>query len=245
VYLVPVNVNERLKYACGKWFAPPIDRYTIWLEQGNRISDQTVINSAGIKFSDNGVVVLMPLNDAGFAAIAPDVTIDGQKTVRFLSVESSEASFEKRLQSSEAHSTNRLPAGKAIAGVFDADGEAIALSRPFTTKAGQTTLVSPQPPARGTDLMLVLAKRRATQHERTSGKAKIQAMIGGNAQEPDLLYENNGRIVAIWYALTAKTAALKLTSNVFLLDEKEIRLVPGTVTTIREELNLSTGGVIR
>jgi hypothetical protein len=114
VYLVPTNVNERLTHPCGKWFAPPADRYTVWLEQGDHISAQMVINSAGVKFADNGVVVVIPMKDAGFVAIPPDIVVGDQKTVRLLSIEPSEVGFEKRLQAVEAHSTQRLPAGRAV-----------------------------------------------------------------------------------------------------------------------------------
>src|SRR5687767_11352851 len=61
VYLVPSDVNQRLSYPCGKWIAPPAGRYTMWLEQGTRISHQTVVVNGGRKFEGNGMVSLMPL----------------------------------------------------------------------------------------------------------------------------------------------------------------------------------------
>jgi hypothetical protein len=245
VYLVASNVNERLTNACGKWFAPPADRYSVWLEQGNHISAQTVINSAGSKFSDNGVIVVMPLNDAGSAAIAPDVPVEAPQTVRFLSIEPSSVGFEKRLQSPDAHSAHRLPAGKAIAGVFDGEGEALALSRPFSTTPGTTTLVRPDAPANAADLMLVFGKRQASLREREKRNTKISAVVGGTVKEPDVLYETSGRMIAIWYAVTARTATIKVASDTFRLEDREVRLTPGTVTTLREDLDLNTKGVIR
>jgi hypothetical protein len=246
VHLVPPDVDARITHACGKWFAPPPDRYSVWLEQGNRVSDQTVINSGGTKFFDDGVVVVMTMNEAGFATIAADVAVNGDKTARLLTIEPSSAGFEKRLQPPEAHSTNRLPAGKAIAGVFGADGEALALSRPFTMKHGQTTVVTPRAPRSGTDLMLVLGKRLGSPADRMARSTRVSAVAGGDVHEPDVFYETNGRIVAIWYGMTARTAKLRMQSNLFRLGgETEIRLTPGTVTTVREELELNTTGVIR
>ena len=245
VYLVPPEVDKRLAHPCGQWFAPPPDRYTVWLEQGSRISVQTVVNSGGAKFFDNGAIVAMPMDDAGFAAIGPDVRVDGEKTVRLLSIEPSANGFEKRLQAAEAHSTNRLPAGNAIAGVFDDDGTALALSRPFSANDRKPTLISPRAPDSGSDLMLVLGKRLAAPRERETRDTKIRAIIGGKAQEPDVYYENNGRIVAIWYAVAAKAATLRLESTIFRLDEREVRLTPETVTTIREEMGLNTKGIMR
>lgn len=245
VHLVAENVDERLSYPCGKWVAPPADRYTIWLEQGDRISDQTVIASAGVPFANNGVVVAMPMNDAGFATVSRSVHIDGQVTVRFLTLEPSASGFEKRLPESAAYSSNRLPLGKAIAGFFDADGATLALSRPFVVKKGETTTVTPRVPHEGGDVMLVLSKGRASQRDRISPNTKLTLTSAGKNREPDVYQETDGRIVAIWYAVPGQTVTYQMTSDVFLLDEKEIPLASGKVTTVRDVLNLSTKGVIR
>jgi hypothetical protein len=245
VHLVAANVDERLSYPCGKWVAPPGDRYTIWLEQGDRISDQTIIASAGVPFAKNGVVFAMPMNDAGFATVARSVRVDGQTTVRFLSLESSARGFDKRLPESEAYSSNRLPLGKTIAGLFDAKGATLWLSRPFVVKRRETTTVTPRAPDEGGDIMLVLSKGRASQRDRTSPNTKLTLSSVGKNREPDVYQETGGRIVAIWYAVSGQTATCQITSDVFRLDLKEVRLAPGKVTTVREELDLSTTGVMR
>lgn len=246
VYLVAANVDERLSYPCGKWVAPPADRYTIWLEQGDRISDQTVIASAGAPFAKNGVVFGMPMNDAGFATVARSVRVDGQATVRFLSLEPSASGFDKRLPQSDAYSSNRLPLGKTIAGLFDAAGETLWLSRPFVVEKRETTTVTPRVPNEGGgDIMLVLSKGRASRSDRSSPNTKVTLTSAGKNREPDVYQETGGRIVAIWYAVPGPTATYQMTSDVFRLDAKEVRPAPGKVTTVREELNLSTEGVMR
>lgn len=245
VYLVPTDVDRRLSYPCGKWFAPPPDRYSVWLEQGNHISDRTVINSGGARFSNDGAVVTMPMGEAGFAVIASDVVIDGHKTGRFVSLEPSSAGFDKRLQSSEAHSPHRLPAGRAIGGVFDADGNTIALSRPFSITSGQTTVVRPRAPGKAADLMLVLSKHLASPQDRMLRKTTIIAKAGAEVYEPEVVYEDHGRIIVIWYGITAKTLAIDVVSDVFRLERSQISLTQGSVTTVREELDLNTIGVIR
>jgi hypothetical protein len=245
VHLVAANVDERLSYPCGKWVAPPADRYTIWLEQGDRISDQTVIMTAGVPFAGNGVVVAMPMNDAGFVTVARDARFDGQTSVRFLSLEPSSVAFEKRLPESAAYSSNRLPVGKSIAGFFDVDGATLALSRPFVVKKSETTTVAPRAADEGADVMLVLSKGRASQRDRNSPNTKLALTAAGKSHGPDVYQETNGRIVAVWYAVPGQSATYRLTSDVFHLDDKEIRLVPGKVVTVREELSLATKGVIR
>lgn len=135
VYLVPSDdVNERLSYPCGKWIAPPRGRYTRWLEQGTRISQQAVVMNGSATFQGNGTIALVPLKAAGFAAIAPEVSIGKDETVRYLSLEPSMRGWEKRLQRDEAKSVVRLPAGRAVAGIFNSD---VRSSRPAHQKDGQ------------------------------------------------------------------------------------------------------------
>ena len=244
-HLVPSNVDERLSYPCGKWVLPPPDRYTIWLEQGDRISHQTVIAGAGMPFANNGIVFAMSMSDAGFATVARGFRVTGQVTIRFLSLEPSANGFEKRLPESAAYSSNRLPLGKAIAGFFDAEGVTLTLSHPFVVKKGETTTVPPRAAEEGSDAMLVLSKRRASQRDRSSPNTRLTLTAAGKIREPDVYQETNGRIVAIWYAVPGKTATYRMTSDVFRFDETEIRLSPGKVTTVREELDLNTEGVIR
>lgn len=238
VHLVPGNVDKRLTYECAKWFAPPPDRYTVWLEQGNRLSSQTVLSYPGSKFSGNGVVAVVSLEDAGFATLSTDTSVSDQQTVRFLSLESSATGFERRLQAREARSATRLPAGRALAGVFDSEGNALALSKPFTMKGGQTVTVTPKAPVQATDLMVVLGKHRGTWEDRAKRKTSVGVRIGDATRAPDVMYETDGRIIAVWYGLTQETAILTANSELFRSPEKTIPLSPGKVTTIREELTL-------
>lgn len=237
VYLVPVNVNERLGYPCGEWFAPEAGRYTVWLEQGTRVSGQSVLVNPAAKFTGAGLPVIVPLESAGFAALAPDVKIATGRTVRFLSLEPSAQGFEKRLQPAEAHAQVRLPAGRAVAGIFDGRGAAVALSRPFDTTAARVTLVRPAVPARGGDLMLVLGKQRATPADRQQREARLTVETDGGKRAPDVMYETDGRVIAIWYGLEG-AAKVQLTSRIFRFEESRIAVPAGEVTTLRADLDV-------
>lgn len=236
VYLVPTNVNERLTYPCTTWFAPPPDRYTIWIEKGNRLSEQTVLKYPGSKFANNGLVSVMSLKSAGFAQLSADANVGNQETVRFLSLQPSFAGFERRLQPGEAKAATRLPAGQALAGIFDARGNAVALSRPFTMQEGQTVVVTPKPPLKA-DLMIVLGKHEATALQREK-ETTVSLRAGGATRRPDVIYETDGRIIAVWYGLAENSAMLTVTSAVFRSPEYTISLPAGRVTTYREELTL-------
>jgi hypothetical protein len=236
VHLVPTDVDERLTYDCATWFAPPQGRYTVWLEQRDRLSNQTIFVYSGSKFDGHGMVVVMPLRDAGFAALSADAAVSDDQTVRFLSLEPSSRGFDKRLQASEAGSATRLPAGRAMAGVFDREGNALALSRPFSMKGGQTVTITPKSPVQATDLMVVLGKQRAKLQERGKRETAIGVRLGDGTRAPDVMYETDGRIIAVWYGLTHETATLTATSELFRSPEKTIHLSPGRVTTVREEL---------
>jgi hypothetical protein len=240
VYLVPSDVNQRLSYDCGKWFAPPAaDRYTVWLEQDQRISGQTVLIYSASKFSGHGLVAVMPVESAGFAALSADTNVDDGQTVRFLSLEESSSGFDKRLQAREAKSVARLPEGRAMSGVFDSKGNALALSRPFTMKEGKTVSVTPTPPVDAADLMIILGKHRATAADRAKRKTSISAMIGEAPHAPDVMHETDGRIIAVWYGLTVNTATVTIASEIFRLQARAIQLTVGKVTTVREELGLN------
>lgn len=239
VHLVPSDVDQRLVYDCGTWFAPPAaDRYTVWLEQGQRISGQTVLSYSGSRFSGHGLITVMPVESAGFAVLSADTNVGDGQTVRFLSLEESSSGFDKRLQAREAKSVTRLPEGRAMSGVFDSQGNALALSRPFTMKEGKTVVVTPKPPADAADLMIILGKHRATTVERAKRKTSISALAGEAARAPDVMYETDGRIIAVWYGLTANTATVTIASEIFRLDARAIQLTVGRVTTVREELSL-------
>jgi hypothetical protein len=93
--------------------------------------------------------------------------------------------------------------------------------------------------------MLVLSKGRASQRDRNSPNTKLALTAAGKSRGPDVYQETNGRIVAVWYAVPGQSATYHVTSDVFRLDDKEIRLIPGKVVTVREELSLATKGVIR
>jgi hypothetical protein len=239
VYLVPSDVNQRLGYDCGKWFAPPAaDRYTVWLEQDQRISDQTVLSYSGSKFSGHGLVTVMPLESAGFAALSADTKVGEGQTVRFLSLEESSSGFDKRLQPREAKSMTRLPEGRAMSGVFDSEGNALALSRPFTMKEGKTVSVTPKPPVNAADLMIILGKHQATATQKAKRNTSMSAEVGETRRDPDVMYETDGRIIAIWYGLTANTATVTITSEIFRLGARAIPLTVGRVITVREQLDL-------
>lgn len=239
VHLVPSDIDRRLTYDCGKWFAPPAaDRYTVWLEQGQRISDQTVLIYPGSKFANNGHVTVMPLESAGFVALSNETSLAEGQTVRFLSLEPSSTGFDKRLQAREAQSVTRLPEGQAMIGIFDSAANAVSLSRPFTMKDEKTTVITPRAPIDAADLMIILGKHQATGADRAKRKTSVSLVVGAATLAPDVMYETDGRIIAVWYGLTAKSATLKTTSEIFDFADRAVPLSTGKVTTIREQLGV-------
>ena len=219
-HLLPTAADKPLTYDCATWFAPPPDKYTIWLEQGDHLSHQTVLIYPGSNFAGNGLVVVLPLKDAGFAMVSADTPVSDDQTVRFLSLEPSGRGFDRRLQPGDPRSATRLPAGRAMAGVFDREGNAVALSRPFSMKGGQTVTVTPKPPVQATDLMVVMGKQRATPEERAKRETSVSLRTGDATRAPDVMYETDGRIIAVWYGLSVETATLTAASEPFRSPEK-------------------------
>jgi hypothetical protein len=112
----------------------------------------------------------------------------------------------------------------------------VALSRPFTLKEGQTVIVTPKRPLQA-DLMVVLGKHDASYMQREKENT-VSVRAAGATRKPDVIYETDGRIVAVWYGLVENSATLTVTSAVFRSPQQIISLPAGRVTTYREELTL-------
>jgi hypothetical protein len=211
IHLTPSgDLETHLTYPCGRWVAPPPQqRYNYWLEQGDRISgNKSVLFYSGLA-SDRGFLIVSGMGPAGFVNVAAGLR--ERETFRIISFREPDRIFDLRLHENDRHPRIRVPAGLTIGGVFDEDGNAVALTKPIDVAVGKTATLDPAKPAAGTsDLVVILQKRGS------SRPPKMQAAVslsGGATCQPDLYRENESRLFAIWFGLPPGQASVTVTAT--------------------------------
>jgi hypothetical protein len=223
VLMIPADEPATLTYPCGRWFLPPRpERYDYWLEQGNQISrSQNVLFYSGGR-STIGFRIADRIGPAGFVKVATAVGRD--ETFRIVSL-ASPAGFELNLTSDEILSNVRIPAGPTLGGVFDSEGNAVALTKTVdVTEAGLVTLNPAAPAASTSDLLVVLDKWG--RNRPTNVRIELQLAKGNRA--PDAFGETDGRVIAVWYGLPPGNARALITA-----DGVESAILPVVLSAIR------------
>ncbi|PYQ26046.1 MAG: hypothetical protein DMF56_25715 [Acidobacteria bacterium] len=227
--------TDETRYPCSGWFQPPgRGRYLVWLEQGETVSPQTFITFDYLRFRGLGQTILMPMRAAGWLRVDAPKTADGA-TVRVLSLEESAEdvrAFDRRVPASQGGVTVRVPAGRAIAGVFDSTGRARALSRPVQVKKGTTRTVAPSTPP-NTDVLVSLVRRN---HKHADACRSSIVFPNGSEQPAEATLVAWDRVVAVWYGLKSAEGRVLVDCGPSKF-EKEIQLARFKVITIRDELH--------
>ena len=236
-HLVPeTDPEQELRYPCGQWFAPPPDRYRVWLETAGGISPtQNMLVFAGTPFRGSGLPAIAGIVPAGRIGVPADRSVAKTESVRLFSTRvkypwaNSVRVFDRRLHSRVV----QMPAGDAVVlGRFDRKtNDAIALSRPITIKGGQTQLVWPESP-KTSDVLVILRKPPDLQLRRIPPSAELTL----NGRKADVLVNGAERIIAVWYGIDAPRAKIAFESDAAQWQSREIRLTAGKVATIRSEV---------
>src|SRR4029079_27945 len=143
VHLVPFSDRDReLTYPCGKWFAPPRDKYDIWLEKEGAISPQFITIYAGNPFRGGGLAAITPIAPAGRIGIPAGRSLPEEEDLRVLSLERSDwwnrnsYVFTRRVISERAKTAIQMPLGRVLVGRFDRrTNDAITLAKPVDLRA--------------------------------------------------------------------------------------------------------------
>jgi hypothetical protein len=249
VVLAPwANLPAEQTYPCGHWFQPPEGRYRAWLESGERITPTTgTFNYAPDPFQGRGSGVIMPVGPAGRIVLASDIALPPNSELRLINLDSCCTApklghpFDRRAPASALclRSGVLMPVGRVFAGIFDhTTNEAIAITQPVRVKVGEVVTVAPRPPAGGTsDVYLSLIRPDV---RRTQQDDLVQVTLAGS--KPDMLFDGSDRIYAAWFGVKVPRARLAVASQVLGLPARTLTLLPGRVTTIREELQKLPSG---
>lgn len=243
VVLAPwANPSAEKTYPCGKWFQPADGRYRAWLEKGGAITPTTgVLNFAAQPFQGSGQGVIMPVRAGGRVALASDVALSANAELILANLDSCcempmlGVPFTRRANASATglRSGLPMPSGRVFAAIFDrTTRDAIALARLAFVESGKVATVAPRPPAGGTtDVFVSLTRPRARKARNVD---VIALTLGGN--KPDMLFDGADRIYAAWYGVNGATASLAGSSKTLHFATRTVKLTPGRVVTVREEL---------
>jgi hypothetical protein len=227
-------------YDCGVWFQPAEGRYQAWLEKGDeRISPTAAtINYARAPFEGRGQLIVMPLEAGGRVALAPDVALPPGAEVSLMNFDSCcrvalGVPFTRRVSDLRAlYSGVMMPSGHVFAGMFDRrTRDAIAIARPVMVEGGKTVVTAPRAPAAGRSDVFVSLGRPI----RKSREVDVVQLTLDN-KKPEILFDGDDRIYAAWFDVKSDAARFAVASKTLRLQERILTLLPGRVTTVREEL---------
>lgn len=242
VVLAPwTDFTAERSYDCGTWIQPAAGRYQAWLEVGGaRVSPiAATVNYAPIPFEGKGQQIVMPVGAGGRVALASEIPLPADSEVSLINFDSCCTArlgvpFTRRLADpTSLRGGVMMPAGRVFPGIFDRRSrDAIAIARPVLVAAGNTIVATPHPPNPGTsDVFLSLGRPRI----RSTREADSVALTL-DGKKPEMLFDGDDRIYAAWFGIKATTASLAMSSETLRLPSRTLKLSPGRVTTVREEL---------
>lgn len=222
---------------CGQWTRLQSGTYKVWLENNDAVSPfPWVLRYADEPFTGQGVMGLLPVVPAGIVKFGTDINAERPLSVRVLSLNTQFFGKRQRLfdrRSAAIDAELRVPAGQALAGLFDrTTGDALALSPPFMVKAGSTAIANPKPPRANADVLAVLERPLA---ERSKSVA-LSLGTEMKSRSPDVFVEGSDAVIAVWYDVKGTSATLSVQSDELQLKPTDLTLRRGRVTTYRGKL---------
>lgn len=240
VHARPRGQTTELRFPCGDWFVPPVGGYIGWVEGEKWISASPLIFSfGGGPFQGSGSRVLAPVVPAGRLCVFVDGNVKPTDSIRFLSLDGSGHALERRATVDEARRGIRMPARRAVAGLFAENDDALIFSRPIAIRAGDTTNLKLARPQAAT--VLTILERPATARGRSRAAVKLTLDTPAGAREPDFFVDTPARLFAGWYDIPPSAATLRLVSDELRLDPLPLHLSKGSVATIRRTIGFAKG----
>jgi hypothetical protein len=242
-HLVPVtDPDSELLFPCGVWFRPPPATYRVWIEQGDLISPfPNILTYAGGPFKERGLAAMFDMVAGGKVQLSRSIQVAEHNQLRVLHLDSHlrlgtlGRFFERRIPRDKAHQPVLMPTGRIIAAITDRQGDAVALSGPVTITATTAAPVSPRPPIKGSDVLVILTRARTASKE-TPDDILMTLDMEERSVPPDVFLSTADRVFGIWYAIDAPRAVFRIASATMALPPEEIKLQQGTVRTLRRTL---------
>jgi hypothetical protein len=241
VQVINDDTDDEFVRPCGQWFVVAVGKYTAWLESTDWISTApTVFHNGGGAFKGHGTRVLVPVVPAGVVKVSSPLAT-GATTIRLLSLDGNGYAFQRNISPAKAAAGVRMPARRAIAGVFGPSGEALALSHPFDVSTRGTVAVTPAAPAKGSAILAVLT-RPVGPHGYSQSPATFELEDAAGRHAPDVVLSDPARFYLIWYEARGSSATVRVAPGEFRLNHGELVLQSGRFTTLRSDLSFESAG---
>lgn len=237
VHLVRIgSETNEIVQPCLTWFQPPVGRYLFWLQSPTSVSEQSILNYAGEQ-STIGKAIEKRLMPAGSVRLNRRAATPDSAEFRVVSLNTTlvHHQFDRRVRLRELSTPLVLPAGHALAGIFDASGQALALSNQLTIDHGQTTLVVPTVPSpRYADLLVVLNRHAAVAHPPRCIVA-LDEPDQKTRRPPDIHLTATDRVLLLWRNLMPGMRRLRVSCGESMF-ERSVNVLPGRISTVRDIL---------
>jgi len=231
VHLALFDEPEReIVFPCGKWFAPPPNRYWMWLEQKELISPQSQLVATGAD-GPAGQRSIYPMFPAAY--ISTDASLGENQAARFLSLKPEYRAFQKSARGTAASTPMRVPAGRIAGGIFDRkSGDAVAFFQPLELAPGQRIRVAP---LKQTDAGVFVVLKSPRVHRK---RINLALHVNDRVIPPDDIVDGGIRTYAFWYSVKGTRAKLEVLNDTVAYDGPELLLRPGAITTRRDDMKL-------
>jgi hypothetical protein len=241
VHIIPdTDLNKELVYPCGQWFVPPIGKHTSWLESKDFMSATAgTFRFGGGSFQGSGTRLLVPVVPAGVVKVSSPMPADATgATVRLLSLDGEGYAFERPTTPAKATAGVRMPARRAIAGLFGRGGEALTLTHPFMVSQQKAISVIAEAPRNGSGVLAIFGKP-ADDNGFSQAPATFALEDDRGRHAPDVVLTAPSRIYAVWYGARGASAKLRVDSKELRLDRTDLALLPGRIATLRTQLSFA------
>jgi len=239
------DFDHELVYPCREPVTPPVGRLRYWIECDRMISPySSVLHLSGRSHSGPPAVVRDRLVPAGLVALADDLVVAPEVSLRLLHIDSHsrlpvlQQELSRRVSGDRAYQGVLMPTGMIVGGLFDSSiGEYAALTAPVSVSAQQTTYLKPEPPREGSDLLVVL-DRPDFVHSVADDDVELQLLVEESPKpvDADVVIRSANRLFGIWYRIEGRYANLRVSSSSVWLPLSEVSLRPRKVSSIRAGL---------
>ena len=237
------ETSAELTYPCGVWFQPPPGTYSSWVEKGDDVSPiQYPLVYSGGPFNGKGFGATFDVDPGGRVQLAPAISVSADEELRLINLDSYTAfptlrrAFERRITAKDAHGSLLVPAGRIIAAIMDHDGNARTITGPVRVMPHQSATLTPEVPARGSDILVVLNRPRT--YDKSTPDELRMTLTTDHVAPPNVFVATANRFYGVWYGVTASAGTLAISSQTLALPEEPIRLRAHHVTTVRRDLKV-------
>ncbi len=246
VHLVSItDRNRETVHPCSTWFLEEKGTYDYWVEAPGFMSPfaSRVVYFRN-PFEGRGMAGGTAVGPAGRVLLRHGQPVASRHQLRLLHAgdhriaDMVQFALTRRAPAEELGEGLRMPAGPALAGLWDSSAkEYVALSRPFEVPGGDA-VVRPalESPADPSSFLVVEIRRNRPSSKMANRPMEIALEQGDQTRSPDLQVVTVGRALAVWYDLSPGPAELHVRGKTEGIEALPVPLEPGSITRLEADL---------